>query len=115
MSNSKRSHEGLLIMDHRDTPGTPDKVMQSQGLPAGSGKGLLEVPTYTCSHCPAVVVVNPLRNRARAYCRKCDHYICDRCGAVMAQTKECKTWTQLLETIQEQNFQDEVKGVIQHG
>lgn len=111
--SSKRSHEGLLTIDHRDTPGMPDEVMQAQGLPAGSGRGLLETPTYTCSHCPAIVVMNPLRTRARTYCKGCDHYICDRCGAIMAQTKKCKTYKQVLDELQEQNSQHE--GVIQHG
>ncbi len=115
MTKSKRSHEGFLTIDHRDTPGVSDEVMLSQGLPAGSGRGLLETSTFTCSHCPRVVVMNPLRTRRREYCTGCDHYICDLCAAIMGQTKKCKTYVQVLEELQESAFQDESKGVIQHG
>lgn len=113
---SKRSHEGVLIMDHRSMDGVPEDITRKQGLPVGSGQGLFEAPTFTCSHCPRVVVMNPNRTRERAYCGKCDHYICDRCGAIMAVTKECKTYKEVLEDIQEANFKEEQKeGVIIHG
>lgn len=104
MSRSSRSQEGYLMIDHRASPGISDEVMLKQGLPAGAGKGLFEAPTFTCSHCETVVVINPLRNRERTFCGKCDHYICDRCGAVMAETKECKTYKQIIEETQEAGY-----------
>jgi len=51
---------------------------------AAGGK-LLENHTMSCSHCGGVVVLNPQRIRARAYCRSCDHYICDDCANVASQ------------------------------
>ena len=99
--SSKRSHEGVILIDHRFTPGISDEMTHKQGLPVGAGSGVFEAPTYTCSHCTAVVIINPLRNRAREYCRKCDHYICDGCAAIMAGTKECKTFKQVIDEIQE--------------
>ena len=66
---SKRSLEGELIIDHRAGDGVP-------GLPR-----LFEAPTITCSHCQAVVIVNPDRQRPRAFCSQCDRYICDSCEA----------------------------------
>jgi hypothetical protein len=55
--------------------------MMAEGLSKGAGRGLFESPTFTCNHCEAVVVMNPDRSRARGYCRKCDHYVCDTCEA----------------------------------
>ena len=77
---SKRQTEGYFMSDHRAAPAVEDAVVLAAGLPAGAGRGLFEAPTYTCSHCQVVVIVNPKRNRERAYCRGCDHMICDSCG-----------------------------------
>jgi len=116
MSRSKRAHEGELMIDHRFTPGMPDKLMMPNGFPAGAGHGLFEAPTYTCNHCPQIVLVNPLRNRQRAWCRHCDRYLCDRCGGILAATRACKPYTRVLDELQEQAFLDEQKtGVIFHG
>lgn len=102
MTRSKRSDEGLLIIDHRGSPGVPDHMMpNAKDMPPRSGQGLFEVPTYTCSHCPQIVVMNPLRRRPRGYCRKCDGYICDRCNGILAATKECKPYEQVLDELQE--------------
>jgi hypothetical protein len=101
---SKRSHEGYLMIDHRHTAGVPDDILQadrSNPLPKGAGRGLFEAPTYTCSHCQTVVILNPLRNRERAYCRKCDHYICDTCGVTLSLTSQCRTFKQIIDEVQE--------------
>jgi hypothetical protein len=63
--------------------------MVPQGMPPGSGHGVFESATFTCSHCEAVVVKNPNRSRERTWCKKCDHYICDACGAELARTGDC--------------------------
>ena len=105
---SKRSYEGELFIDHRYSPGISEELVRKTNLPSGAGQGVFEAPTFTCSHCQTVVVLNPLRNRERAWCRYCDHYICDDCGGILARTRECKTYTQFLEEIQEQAFKDEV-------
>ena len=86
---SKRSHEGYFLLDHRHSPGVPDSVVVAQGLPPGAGHGVFESATYTCSHCEVVVVKNPDRSRERAWCKKCDHYICDGCGAELHRTGLC--------------------------
>jgi hypothetical protein len=77
--SSKQSHEGYMVIDHSASPGIPDAVAVASGLPPGAGHGVFETATFTCSHCQAVVVKHPFRERARGYCRKCDHYICDVC------------------------------------
>jgi hypothetical protein len=112
---SKRSHEGILTIDSRFTPGVSDDDIRSAGveLPPGAGQGLFEAPTYTCSHCQTVVVLNPRRNRERAYCRGCDHYICDNCGAIRAMNGgQCKTFKQLIDEVQEQAELDKQSGII---
>ena len=76
---TKRDHEGYLLIDHTNSPGFGDE--QAGGLPIGAGQKL-EAKTYTCSHCQRVSIVNPARTRARPYCPKCDHYICDRCEII---------------------------------
>lgn len=87
------------MVDNRNSPGVPDEVLHQHGVPIGVGRGLYESATYTCSHCQSVVVLRPDRSRERAYCRKCDHYICDGCGATMAITKECKTFNQIADEV----------------
>jgi hypothetical protein len=62
---SLRRHEGYLLLDN-----------------SVSGGARVESATITCAHCHAIVVLNPQRTRPRAYCQKCDHYVCDslRCA-----------------------------------
>lgn len=108
MSRSKRSDEGLLIIDNRNSPGVPDHWMPgAKDMPSGSGKGLFEVPTYSCGHCPQVVVMNPLRRRPRGHCMKCGNYICDRCNGILAATRECKTYEQVLDEVLEKDLKEE--------
>lgn len=95
--NSLRNHEGYLLIDNRFNQGVPDEVMVSQGLPAGAGKGLFESATFTCSHCNAVVILNPKRTRERGFCRKCSQCICDICTTRMALTLECKPMAQIID------------------
>lgn len=95
--NSVRRHEGYFMMDHRGTEGVPDTLAVAAGLPAGAGKGLFEAPTYTCSHCQAVVIMNPDRKRERYHCRGCDHLICDNCAAARAAGAKCRTFKQIVD------------------
>lgn len=88
------------MIDHRYSPGISPELLKACDMPMEAGRGFFEAATYTCSHCQRVVIINPLRNRDRAYCRKCDHYICDQCGAVMAATLECKTFKQIIDEVQ---------------
>lgn len=40
--------------------------------------GMQEVPTYTCAHCNAVVLMNPQRRRERRRCMKCLGTLCEK-------------------------------------
>lgn len=100
--SSHRSNEGYLLIDHSQTIGLTDAEVQKAGLPSGAGQGLFEAATYTCSHCQAVVVIEPKRTRERAYCRSCDHLICDGCGVLRANGAKCKTFKQVIDEMLEQ-------------
>ncbi len=83
MSSNKR--EGYLEINHSMSPGF-------YGHPLlGEGK-IFETATQTCAHCNDIVVMNPLRRRARGYCPKCDSFICDAC-----QAKECLPFDKVLD------------------
>lgn len=101
--HSKRSHEGVVWIDHSNSPGVPDEIMVAAGYPVGAGHHKFESATFTCSHCEAVVVMNPDRSRARGYCRKCDHYVCDACEATRVSTGICRTMKQIADEILNQN------------
>lgn len=96
---SKRELEGYLMIDHRESPGvTPEQAMMAgrNTLPVGRGQRF-EAPTVNCSHCERLVVLNPGRTRDRAYCPKCNHYLCDQCEAARVQTGLCKPFAQRID------------------
>lgn len=74
---------GEIVLDHRASPGLPEEVAIAAGYDprlCREGK-MYEAATLTCSHCKCAVIKNPLRERERNYCAKCDyHYICDICA-----------------------------------
>jgi len=92
---SKRSIEGYLTIDNSLAEG-----------PAGKR----EYATLTCSHCQQQVLKNPDRTRERAYCRRCDRYLCDACGVLALQTIGCKPFKQIADEIQEQAIRAEQSG-----
>jgi hypothetical protein len=89
-----RDQEGYFMMDHRHANPVPDQLVVANGLPTGAGRGLFESASFTCKHCQTIVILNPDRSRERAYCRGCDHLICDPCAAEKAITGVCKTFDQ---------------------
>jgi hypothetical protein len=85
------------MLDHSQVEGIPDEIIVQAGLPIGAGQGLFEAPTFTCHHCQTIVIINPNRTRERAYCRGCDHLLCDACGALRAQTGKCRPFNQVID------------------
>src|SRR6266699_4334160 len=80
----QRTNEGYLMVDHRASRGLTEEQARRFGYApelAKEGK-TYEAPTYTCPHfpCGAVVLINPNRQRERAFCRSCNAYICDDCA-----------------------------------
>ena len=99
---SRPRREGLLLIDHRYSPGVSAELVRASGLNApvvGAGQ-VFESATVTCAHCGVVVILNPDRARPRGYCRGCDRYVCDSPGC----NKECRPFEKLLDAMQEQAF-----------
>ena len=100
---SKRSHEGYICIDHKESPGFTDqdaKTVARVSLMPFLGRGKkFEAATDTCAHCIAgkVVIRNPLRTRPRGHCTKCDHFICDPCQADFYLTSQCRCWASRLD------------------
>jgi len=99
---SKRSFEGYLEIDHRDSPGISQELSdrESSGnfrpIPAEGGKKL-QLITKRCSHCPRIVIMRPERTRARGYCPKCDGFVCDDCELKRVITGVCRPWKQIID------------------
>jgi hypothetical protein len=80
---------GYLLIDHRNSP----------ELPPGVQNQVVEMATYTCTHCNGVVIMNPERHRPREFCKGCNHMICDNCAAIKVKTGICKTFSQVVDEI----------------
>ena len=107
---SKRSHEGYLLIDHTASPGTGSLaaspfVRQKRAPIVPEGKRL-EAAILTCSHCQRGVILNPQRGHSREWCSGCDHYICDNCGLIRKIDGMCRSMRVLLDRLQEKAFQD---------
>jgi hypothetical protein len=104
---SKPRREGYLCIDHRDSPGVDPalaaEVERRTGRVAPApGKGVVfESATVTCTHCSAVVVLNPGRTRPRHYCPSCDGYVCDGCDAARV-VHGCRPLEKTLDALQEE-------------
>lgn len=85
---SKRSQEGYILIDHRNSPGVREEDLTPAAKRAGflPATGLFESPTIRCCHCGTMVVINPLRTRARHHCQRCDHYVCDQYACITTCT-----------------------------
>lgn len=99
---TKKQHEGYLLIDHHESPGvSPDFIGQSgKDSPVVGPGASYESAVHICSHCNAMVVLNPLRTRERAWCAKCDRYVCDACGFLML-TQGCQNIDTLFDDLQE--------------
>lgn len=74
---TKADHENYLFIDAG--AGIPEQLLVSVGLDPHLARGCHELKTITCNHCSTQLIVNPWRTRERAWCKSCDHYICDGC------------------------------------
>lgn len=98
MKRSLSHGAGYLVIDHSNSPGLTAAdvagIPDAQAVPAGT---VLERDVLTCSHCQRAVVLEPGRVRARGYCPKCHHYICDTCETIRAKTGACVPMQQTLD------------------
>ncbi len=101
MRHSKRSLEGELLIDHRASPGLTPEQLDGFGIAVPGGQ-TYESAVYTCSHCQFAVVINPERSRPRAWCARCDKYICDECAFRMTRTLECRSFERRLDRLHDE-------------
>lgn len=95
---SQRELEGYVRIDHRESPGFSDNEILASGMPFARKNTLFEGATLSCGHCRAIVIKNPGRDRERAHCHGCDHYICDNCEAErVLKNKPCKPFKQVFD------------------
>lgn len=99
---TKRSNEGVILIDHRNSPGLSEEFMRANKLdgPAVPAGHTLESALVECHSCQRDIVLNPLRTRERAWCRKHDAYLCDECNARRAASGgECIPAKQKIEAL----------------
>ena len=79
---------GYLFLDHRASPGlTEDQARKAGYRPEQVREGsTFEADTKRCAHCATIVILNPLRERPRNKCFKCNDFICDNCAAAAVAT-----------------------------
>lgn len=83
MRFSKRSLQGEILIDNRESPGVPLEMVRA--FEAAKGQSVMHTPggtfweegTLTCCHCARTYHINRQRTRPREYCAKCDAYVCD--------------------------------------
>jgi hypothetical protein len=96
----KRDLEGYVEVDHSNSPGiTAEQAASVRSRLVVPGGTVFKSATITCSHCKAVVILNPNRSRGRGYCRSCDHSICDRCSLMMKLGHPCRPFDKIAEEI----------------
>ena len=100
MIHSTRAQEGLLTIDHRESPGTTPE--QLRGMAPAVAKGQkLECPTAMCNHCQRIVILNPKRNRPRNHCPACHDFMCDLCAGIAHRTLQCVPFTKVIDAMLE--------------
>jgi ribosomal protein S27AE len=111
MKRSLKDHSGYLIIDHSDSPGikpedVPTRLRGSAEIVEKGQK--FEADIQFCAHCGTQVILNPKRVRARGYCAKCNHYICDNpiCN------KTCEPLKALLDKAEHELVQDPERPLI---
>lgn len=95
---SKRSLEGVVLIDHRDSPGITPQFAQANKVkgPVVGKNTTYESAFVVCHSCCRDVVLNPNRSRERAYCWAHDAYLCDECGAAQKAGAVCISYSQRL-------------------
>lgn len=78
---SLRRIESYVQIDHRESPGFDAATSHRLGLGRHCvGSVNYESAVVHCCGCSRGVLLNPDRSRERAYCKKCDSYLCDACA-----------------------------------
>lgn len=73
-------------------------LLLSGGDARGDGPDI-ERDTFSCAHCNAVVVVEPL-TIPEGFCLACQKHVCDPCKAILARTQKCVPFERRLEAVE---------------
>lgn len=103
---TKKSHEGVMLIDHRFSPGLPEPV-HIPGLPTITAPGgqVIEAAILACRHCSTELIKTGSGLSQcfyGGYCPGCDHYICERCEGLRL-IHGCMTIEKVIDTILEEN------------
>lgn len=88
---TKRSDEGCVLIDHRNSPGISAEFIRANNIDApavGAGQ-IFESAVTICHGCGRDIILNPNRSRAREWCMEHDAYLCDGCGLTRKLTGSC--------------------------
>lgn len=97
----KRSQEGYILIDHRNSPGISTDFVSRHNLDApavGPGQ-VFESAMKMCHACGTQMILNPNRSRQREWCMQHDAYLCDRCALTRRLTGSCIPLWKRLESI----------------
>ena len=88
---SKRSQEGYVLIDHRNSPGISHEFVRANNLdvPAVGAGQVFESAISVCHACGGDIILNPNRSRPREWCMEHDAYMCDRCALTRRLTGSC--------------------------
>lgn len=99
------------MVNHKESPGlSPEFLLEIQKafpgedtLPPNRGHGMFEAPIMKCSHCQAMIIINPLRQRPRERCPNCWRNICDKCSLNMKLGLACRPYEAVIQAVIDAN------------
>ena len=88
---SKRAREGVILIDHRNSPGISAEFLHANRIdsPAVGAGQTFESAMDLCHGCGTQIILNPDRSRPREWCMVHDAYLCDGCGLTRKLTGSC--------------------------
>lgn len=111
--SSLRRIESYVQIDHRESPGFDAAMSYRLGLGRhGIGSVNYESAIVHCCGCSRGVLLNPDRSRERAYCKKCDSYLCDQCAVAIQNGAPHIPIAKFLDDAQEAAVKAEQRGSI---
>lgn len=103
---------GYILIDHTHAAPADLEQLRAAGVPDWAKDKRFEASTFTCTHCGGVVFMNPKRTRERSKCSRCNHLICDECGAKYYQKRECESLNERIERAMEEAGRSSVGSLI---
>lgn len=110
---SLRARESYVQIDHRESPGFDAELAHRLGLGRkGIGSVNYESAVVHCCGCSRGVLLRPERSRERAFCRKCNSYMCDACATAVAHGAPHVPIDKVLDNAREAAMKAEQRGSV---